>query len=87
MNLGELKAILDQTPTAGQYERIVETLMWFGFLGILHSKDGAPRETYIYDVYYDMKKLQYLAGGPGMASVRFCIHPAFWPFLEVSTGS
>ncbi len=88
MNLAELKEILDQAPfTAGQYDAVIEALMWFGFLGILQPKDGALRETYIYDVYYDMKKLQYLAGGPGKGNVRVCIHPAFWPFLEVSGGT
>jgi hypothetical protein len=85
MNTTELWAILDQTPlTAAEYDKVVEALMWFGFLGVLHSKDVSLQETYIYDVFYDMKKLQYLAGGLGQTNMRFCIHRAFWPFLEIS---
>ncbi len=84
MSLAELRAMLDQTPlTAREYDAAIEALMWFGFLGILHSKDGSPQETYIYDVFYDMKKLQYLAGGLAQGNVRVCIHRAFWPFLEI----
>jgi hypothetical protein len=88
MSVAEVRAILDQTPlTVAEYDAVIEALMWFGFLGILHTKDGSHQETYIYDVYYDMKKLQYLAGGLGQGNMRVCIHRAFWPFLEISGGS
>lgn len=56
--------------------------MWFGFIGVLSAADGEERTTYIYDVYYDMKKLLHLAGLAGNAE-KFYIHPAFWPFLDI----
>jgi len=81
----ELKEILDRTAlTAREYEAVLEALMWFGFLGVMRPHDHGHKETYIYDVYYDMKKLRYLAGSLSEGNVRFCIHRAFWPFLELT---
>jgi len=84
MTITEIRAILDQTPlTKSEYDVVIDALMWFGFLGIVQSKAGSIEETYIYDVYYDMKKLQYLVGGVTEGQTRVCLHPAFWPFLEI----
>ena len=85
LSWAELKKILDETPlVAEEYEVVIEALMWFGFLGTLRLKDGDLQETYIYDVYYDIKKLRYLADGFGGSNVPVCIHCAFWPFFEIS---
>jgi hypothetical protein len=84
MTVTEIRSILDRTPlTKSEYDVVIEALMWFGFLGIVQSKGGNTEETYIYDVFYDMKKLQYLVGGVTEGTTRVCIHPAFWPFLEI----
>jgi hypothetical protein len=84
MTIAEIRTILDRTPlTTSEYDGVIEALMWFGFLGIVQSKGGNAEEIYIYDVYYDMKKLQHLAGGSGQEQSRRCIHPVFWPFLEI----
>jgi hypothetical protein len=84
MTISEIRSILDQTPLVkSEYDVVIDALMWFGFLGILQPKDGNIEETYIYDVFYDMKKLQYLVGGVREGQTKVCIHPAFWPFLGI----
>jgi hypothetical protein len=81
LTVADIYAILDQTAlTRAEYNPIIETLMWFGFIGVAGPTDGD--ETYIYNVYYDMKKLLHLAGLAESAE-RFCIHLVFWPFLEI----
>ena len=84
MTMTEVRAILDKTPLIhSEYETVIEALLWFGFLGVLQSREGNNEEIYIYNVYYDMKKLQYLVNGVQQGQSRFCIHPAFWPFLDI----
>lgn len=61
--------------------KIIEILFWFAFLGIV--REGEEREIYIYDVFYDMKKIKRLAKSFKDETVIICIHPAFWPFLEI----
>ena len=44
-----------------QIDRLIEILLWFGFLGMKSPRANGGKETYIYDVFYDMKKLKRLA--------------------------
>lgn len=87
-SLRDLKAYLKKAGIEEKYDesRIIEILFWFAFLGVTRKKDGEEKDSYIYDVFYDMKKLKQLAKlTEGMADelVTLCIHPAFWPFLEI----
>ena len=66
------------------YENIVEVLIWFSFLGVVSFKNEEPTETYIYDVYYDIKKLKMIAGNFKKKNTIFAIHSAFWPVLEIN---
>ncbi len=80
----EVAAILDQSALRhAEYASVIEALMWYGVLGVIQPLEGDLRETYIYNVYYDMKKLQRLADGLGQGKASLSIHPIFWPFLEV----
>ena len=66
--------------------KMIEILFWFAFIGVTRKKDGDEIVSYIYDVFYDMKKLKHLAGlneANDENSVTLCIHPAFWSFLEI----
>ena len=82
----EIEAILDRTPlTHEEYGRLVEALMWFGFIGVLRIVEGESREVYIYDVYYDMKKLQHLTDGAALGAEMFCCTSSE-PFGQVSNG-
>ena len=66
--------------------KMIEILFWFAFIGVIRKKDGDEIDSYIYDVFYDMKKLKHLAGINEVNdedSVTLCIHPAFWSFLEI----
>lgn len=65
------------------HENLMEILMWFGFLGVRQKGATEFSETYIYDVYYDMKKLRRLARNLAQEQMELSIHPAFWPFLGI----
>ena len=64
-------------------DSLIEILLWFGFLGVIRNSDGVAQETYIYNVFYDMKKLKRLTDKLRNENIKFCIHCAFWPFLEI----
>lgn len=65
------------------WSRLIEILLWFAFLGV-SGAEGEVKDQYIYDVFYDMKKLRRIASGFKDESFIFCVHPAFWPFLGIS---
>lgn len=84
---GELKRILDGTPLIStEYDSVIEALMWFGFLGFLRYTDTGLDEVFIYDVYYDIKKLQHISDTRD-GDDQFCIHRTFWPFLEIGNST
>jgi hypothetical protein len=66
-------------------ERLVEVLLWFAFLGVYDGE--TEKTTYIYDVYYDMRKLKRLAGNLSDPSIRFSIHKALWSFLGIKSAA
>lgn len=63
--------------------RLIEILFWFGFLGVRTKKNGEILDIYIYDVFYDMKKLRRLCSNFKDNDLLVSIHCAFWPFLEI----
>jgi hypothetical protein len=65
-----------------QHTRLLEILLWFAFVGVADANGAATQ--YAYSVYYDMKKLRRLAKDYLDETVRFEIHPAFRPFLEIT---
>jgi Cdc6-like AAA superfamily ATPase len=86
LTLLDVKQYLKQSPVSeANFDKLIEILLWFGFLGVKRD-DGADGEViYIYDVYYDMKKLKKLAADLKLDKLEFTIHRAFWPFLEIAT--
>jgi hypothetical protein len=82
--LGEIKKTLSDSPVPEDcLNELIEILLWFGFLGVKSSTANDAKETYIYDVFYDMKKLKRLAGNLQHEDTPLFIHRAFWPFLEI----
>ena len=67
-----------------ELERILDLLLWFGVLGVVAKRNGAWQEMYIHEVYYDLMKLKKLANDLDDKDALLCVHPAFWPFLEVN---
>lgn len=63
--------------------QLIEMLLWFGFLGVANADNMESEGIFIYDVQYDIKKLRVLGENLSDESVVFCIHPAFYPFLEI----
>lgn len=60
-------------------EKIVDLLLWYGFLGIRINQDI----KYIYDVNYNMQILNGLIQKRNM-EVIFEINPGFWPALFIN---
>jgi hypothetical protein len=84
MSLKELKERLITTSIPQhKWQRVVELLAWFTFIGIVRQNGVSIEETFIYNVYYDMKKFRRLANDFNDDAVLFTIHKTFWPFLDI----
>lgn len=55
-------------------------LLWHGVLGLRRGKDDL---VFIYDVTYNLKRLQGLIENRAAGDPILCINPAFWRGLEV----
>jgi hypothetical protein len=85
LSLLEVRERLSESPVApDEIDRLVEILLWFGFLGVCPESQVDGEVKYIYSVYYDMKMLKALAKNFRSEGVMFEIHCAFWPFLGIS---
>ena len=60
---------------------IIELLLWYGFLGIVHS---TGEEKYIYTVHHNMALLKGMRMRLRQVGVTYCINPAFWPALGIA---
>jgi hypothetical protein len=63
-----------------QSEKIFEILLWYGVLGVL--REGGE-VSYIYNVNYDIKRLNVLINKIKPDAPRIVINPAFWSGLEI----
>jgi hypothetical protein len=85
ISLNELEECIKDSEVAdNDYNKLTEILLWFGFLGVRRVANDEIVDTYIYDVFYDMNKLKRLADNFKNKNTKFCIHCAFWPFLEIN---
>ncbi len=76
----EIDLLLDvQGIDVGNRERIVEFLLYYGFLGIRYC-DGEPQ--YIYDVSYDIQILKTRIV-KNRKAIRYVLNPGFWPGLGI----
>ena len=60
-------------------EEVVSFLLYFGFLGVQYGKQEAE---YIFDVGYDMKRLEVVIQKQA-DHLEYVLNPAFWPALNV----
>jgi hypothetical protein len=81
LSRARIQALLEPKVGSG-WERLLQLLLWYGFLGIVRS-EGA---TYIYDVKYDQRRLQALAAKRDSDQMRYAINPGFWRALEIREG-
>ncbi|MCR9187421.1 MAG: hypothetical protein NXH96_01410 [Alteromonadaceae bacterium] len=58
-------------------EKIIELLLWYGFIGILLDEN----EKYIYDFNYSMKLMHGII--KKKSGILYHINPAFWPALMI----
>ena len=63
-----------------KYGEVIRFLLYFGFFGI---QFGGRSPIYIYDVGYDMKRLD-IQVDKHMDHLEYALNPAFWPALGVS---
>ena len=66
--------------TKDNVSQVTKLLLWFGVIGFVKT----DKETYIYSVNYDMKKLERLISNVPHESQMFCINKAFWLGLDIS---
>ncbi len=79
LSLQQVRDLLVRRVGEGTWEKLLELLLWYGFLGIV--RDGGEA-TYIYHVRYDIKRLQGLLGKADDGRKVFAINAAFWRALE-----
>jgi hypothetical protein len=60
-------------------DRVIDTLLWFSFLGVVTGED----ERYSYQLSYNVERLRAVA--TRSPSLRFVIHPAFHTALEIQS--
>ena len=81
LSLSQIKQYIGQSNIPSNlFDKSVEILLWFGFLGVVRHNQDEP-ECYIYNVQYDIKKLKRLANDLKSDNTELCIHKGFWPFL------
>lgn len=61
--------------------RIIDLMLWYGVIGIVRDKDATS--TYIYDVRYDIRRLQAIS--PDVGARMYCVNPALWRGLEIGS--
>lgn len=74
-----LRIIIEFNEETEISERIIELLLWYGFIGLLVGEEA----KYIYDFNYNMKMLNGLI--KKRDNSKFMINPAFWPALMINT--
>lgn len=68
----EVKAVIQRVAAGAPPEKLIQLLMWYGFLGI---PDAAAKPAYMYDRQYDLKRLaEKMKQGQ---DILFVINPAF----------
>ena len=79
-SLEELKIIFGEHSIPEEmYHNVVRFLLYFGFFGI---KVGRRAPSYIFDVGYDMRRLE-VPVSKARTTVQYVLNPAFWPALGV----
>jgi hypothetical protein len=63
-----------------QVAKVIDLLLWNGFLGIVRSEDDV---TYIYSVRYERKRLKAFVNRPSGDEPLYQINPAFWAGLDI----
>lgn len=84
MAQSHLMGLLEQTISdAGDRQKVLIMLLWHGVIGFKRDRDEA---AYIFDVNYDLKRLQGMMQKFGGPDPQLEINPAFWSGLELSAG-
>ena len=69
----------DHALSARKYDQVVGFLLYFGFLGL---RVIGVDSVYIFDVGYDMKRLEILISKHS-EQIEYVLNPAFWPVIGV----
>ena len=74
----EVEILLSDKVDAKSVQRVIDTLLWFSFIGIM---DVDTKSYYSYQTDYNIERLKRHSGTSGKMS----IHPAFRAALECSS--
>jgi hypothetical protein len=74
-----LLVIMSQKMPETMLDRVLDTLLWFSFLGVASGDD----ETYSYQINYDLRKLKAQIATSSASTPIYTIHPAFHVALDV----
>lgn len=69
--------LLDVNVDEPEHEKVIELLLWFGFLGLITSPD---QERYAFAYQYNLKMMKAGVNAP----YTYCVHPAFRKHLGTS---
>ncbi len=84
LSLNELNELLSEGGfDKGEISKLIEIFLWYGVLGVVRE-DGET--AYIYNVSYDVRRLQVLIGRLTPEAPRLMINPAFWAGLEIQAA-
>lgn len=70
---------LDQNVPDAMFEKLLDLLLWFSFLGVIKEQD----EYFAYDASYNLKKLKSYLDGSSETDPVYVVHPAFYRALEI----
>jgi len=73
-------ALMEQGIPDGEIERLIDLLLWYGFLGCL-TEAGEIR--FIHDVTYNPKLLKAHIKNRSAQAKSYSINPGFWPVLGI----
>jgi hypothetical protein len=79
-----IEIIRDKGFVGADAEKLVDMLLWFGFVGCVRENGEA---AYIHTVNYDFRRLKALIARKPVAEVVYRINPAFWAGLEIKAGN
>jgi hypothetical protein len=72
-------ALMDQGVPEEEHQRLIDLLLWYGFLGCL-TEDGEAK--FIHDAGYNPRLLHAYLKNRAAGAKAYTINPAFWPALS-----
>lgn len=80
----EIERLIDEGGFSSvDIDRMIYNFLWYGILGIVRD-GGEP--SFIYNVNYDIRRLEMITRKLNKGDITFIINPALWNGLEIAHG-